>query len=214
MSPAQYFEAEPVVTSRPVEVDLPLPGVAGGLRLVSDRGVFSTGRVDTGTLALLRSALWAGGSPPPAGDLLDLGCGWGPIAVALARAAPAATVWALDVNRRALDLVAGNAARSGVGTVRPVTAAAIPADLRFDQIWSNPPVRVGKDALHDLLSTWLPRLTPTGQAWLVVHRHLGGDSLAAWLAGAGWVVRRAASKAGYRILDVRPGGCGARVGRG
>ncbi|HWD09384.1 MAG TPA: methyltransferase [Actinomycetota bacterium] len=184
--------------SQPFEVDLVLPG--GKVRLVSDRGVFSTGRVDPGTSALLKAAP----APPGTGNLLDLGCGWGPIAVTLASAAPATVVWALDVNRRALALVADNAARLALANIRPVTEADIPAGVRFAEIWSNPPIRVGKDALHDLLGTWLPRLVPGGRAWLVVQRHLGADSLATWLSAGGWTVRRAASKSGYRILEVRP----------
>ena len=171
------------------------------MRLVSDRGVFSAGRVDPGTVALLKAAP----APPASGDLLDLGCGWGPIALTLASAAPGAVVWALDVNRRALALVAENASRLALTNVRPVTEADIPASLRFAEIWSNPPIRVGKERVHQLLGMWLPRLVPGGRAWMVVQRHLGADSLATWLATGGWKVRRAASKSGYRVLEVRLG---------
>jgi 16S rRNA (guanine1207-N2)-methyltransferase len=199
MPPAHYFEAQPAVPSRPVAVDLPLP--SGPARLQSDRGVFSAGRVDTGTTTLLRAVA----DPPPGGDVLDLGCGWGPIALTLASRAPAATVWALDVNQRALGLVADNARRLGLTNVRAVRATDVPASLTFAELWSNPPIRVGKDALHGLLATWLPRLAPGARALLVVQRHLGSDSLAAWLGAGGCTVRRLASKAGYRVLEVRPG---------
>lgn len=193
---SHYFDAEPVASSRPREVSL--ESDAHRLQLATDRGVFSAARVDPGTTALLRAA-----PPPPAqGHLLDLGCGYGPIALSLARRSPAATVWALDVNRRALELTAANAARNGCPNVHPVTAADIPASVRFNEIWSNPPIRIGKPALHDLLAEWLGRLEPDGRAWLVVQRHLGADSLAGWLAGGGWAVRRLASKAGYRVLGV------------
>jgi 16S rRNA (guanine1207-N2)-methyltransferase len=196
MSDGQYFDVAPAVASRPGEVELALPDAT--VRLAVDRGVFSAGRVDPGTVALLRTAA----PVPPAGTLLDLGCGYGPIAVTLARRAPGATVWAVDVNERAVALTRANAATLGLANVRAGDAAAVPADVRFDAIWSNPPIRVGKDALHDLLTAWLPRLLPTGEAWLVVHRHLGGDSLAAWLRTGGWQVERRASKQGYRILRV------------
>jgi 16S rRNA (guanine1207-N2)-methyltransferase len=197
MGESHYFEATPAVASRPGTVELALPD--GRVTLAVDRGVFAADRVDAGTVALLRSV-----PPPPAsGALLDLGCGYGPIAVTLARRAPQATVWAVDVNARALELTRTNAADLGLARVRVATPEEVPGDVAFAVIWSNPPIRIGKDALHDLLARWLPRLGPDGEAWLVVHHHLGGDSLAAWLSKEGWAVRRHASKKGYRILHVR-----------
>ena len=168
------------------------------LELATDSGVFSSRRLDPGTRLLVEAAP----PPPMAGDLLDLGCGYGPIACALAHRAPGATVWAVDVNARALELTARNAAHLGLGGVHPVQPDAVPDSVRFAGIWSNPPVRVGKAALHRLLADWLSRLQPDGSAWLVVHRHLGADSLATWLGGEGWAVTRVASKRGYRILRV------------
>ena len=161
-------------------------------------GVFSGGRLDLGTSVLLRSV-----DAPPDGPLrlLDLGCGYGPIAVALAGACPSAQVDAVDVNDRALELARLNAAAAGV-RVR----VGRPEDFEgavYDQIWSNPPIRIGKDALHDLLSTWLDRLTPDGVAHLVVGRNLGADSLQAWLAAQGWAVTRTAGAKGFRVLGVR-----------
>lgn len=191
-----YFSTAPSTPSQPTSVQLRLPDM--NLTLVGDRGVFSGSRVDPGTLALLREAPIT----PAQGDLLDLGCGYGPIACALAKRSPLATVWATDINQRALELTAANAARLGLSHLRTAEPADIPADLRFAGIWSNPPIRVGKDALHELLGTWLARLAQGAAAWLVVHRHLGSDSLATWLEDGGWGVRRAASKSGYRVLEV------------
>ncbi len=197
MSDGQYFDAVPSIASRPAEVELVLPD--GRVTLGVDRGVFSAGRVDAGTVALLRSAPPA----PPAGALMDLGCGYGPIAVTLARRSPEATVWAVDVNHRAVALTAANAASLGLANIRAVAPGDVPDDVRFAELWSNPPIRVGKEALHELLAAWLARLQPGGRAWLVVQRHLGADSLAAWLGDGGWSVRRHASKQGYRILCVK-----------
>jgi 16S rRNA G1207 methylase RsmC len=134
---------------------------------------------------------------------LDLGCGYGPIALTLAHRAPAATVWAVDVNERARELCTANAAAAGLAD-RIVVAAPDDVDpaVRFDLIWSNPPVRIGKPALHDLLDRWLARLTPEGRAVLVVQKHLGADSLARRLADEGWTVRRLVSRQAYRILEV------------
>lgn len=191
-----YFSATPSSQSQPVQVELRLPDLQ--LSLTADRGVFSGERIDRGTITLLREAP----APPPAGDLLDLGCGYGPIACALARRSPLATVWAIDVNARALQLTVANANALGLANVRAFEPGRVPPDVRFAGIWSNPPVRIGKTALHELLQTWLGRLAPGAMAWLVMNRHLGGDSLASWLQAEGWAVRRAASKSGFRILEV------------
>jgi len=169
-------------------------------------GVFSGERIDLGTRVLLREA-----PPPPdgAGDLLDLGCGWGPLALAMAMQAPRATVWAVDVNARSVALTRDNARRLGLGGVRAALPEQVPDDVRFAAIWSNPPIRVGKETLHELLLRWLPRLLPGGAAHLVVQRHLGADSLHAWLAEQSpepdaepFTVVRAGSAKGYRVLRV------------
>ena len=140
-------------------------------------------------------------------DRLDLGCGWGPIALALADAAPGATVLAADVNERAVDLAARNAAAAGHANIHAAEATALAAELKgsgayVDLIWSNPPVRIGKAALHDMLLTWLGLLSDDGEAWLVVSRNLGADSLMKWLAAQGHDVERAASSKGFRVLRV------------
>jgi 16S rRNA (guanine1207-N2)-methyltransferase len=206
-APAQphYFSPTPGAPSRPTTLRLDLPDVS--LSLQADRGVFSAGRVDPGTKLLLLEAP----PPPAAGDLLDLGCGYGPIALTLARRAPGATVWAVDVNERALDLTRANAAAAGLDNVRVARPEDVPADLRFAAIWSNPPVRIGKAALHDLLDRWLSRLADDGRALLVVQKHLGADSLHRWLQQRGWDVDRRASRMAYRVLDVRPHAAAATV---
>ena len=115
--------------------------------------------------------------------LLDLGCGWGPIALTLAAESPHAAVWAMDVNERALDLVRRNASVMRLGNVNAVVPADLPADISFMTIWSNPPIRVGKDELRAMLRMWLPRLLPGSDAWLVVAGNLGSDSLQRWMEG-------------------------------
>lgn len=195
-----YFTDAPSTPSTPRQVELTLP--EGRLiRLSTDRGVFSADRVDDGTRVLLAEG-------PPVGDaatLVDVGCGYGPIAVTLAlRAGPGAVVWAVDVNERARDLCRANAAANGVADrVHVVAPEDVPVDLLADQVWSNPPIRVGKAVLHDILRTWLGRLRPgTGTASLVVQKHLGADSLARWLEAQGWPTSRVVSRGGYRVLAV------------
>lgn len=166
--------------------------------LVTASGIFSPGRIDTGTRVLLDHVP----SAPPEGQLLDLGCGWGPLALTLALESPHATVWAVDVNTRALDVVRRNAEKLGLTNVSPVTPDRVPDSVEFAAIWSNPPIRVGKDELHGMLERWLPRLAPDSDAWLVVQRNLGSDSLHRWLQDTfpQLTTTRAAVAKGYRVL--------------
>ncbi|MGI8938474.1 MAG: class I SAM-dependent methyltransferase [Iamia sp.] len=195
-----YFSARPKAKPRPGQVRLPLAGVERDLVLRTDAGTFSAAAVDPGTRFLLDDG--ARPDPGPA-TLVDVGCGYGPIAVALALWAPEATVWAIDVNERALGLTRANADELGVGDrVRTAPPEGVPDGLVADGIWSNPPIRVGKAALHGLLATWLARLRPDGEAHLVVAKNLGADSLARWLTDQGHPVSRRGSRRGYRLLDV------------
>lgn len=194
-----YFSAEPTAPAHRGQVGFAAAGRDYALAAAS--GVFSAGRLDPGTAVLLRK----GELPTTAttGALLDLGCGYGPIACVLASEAPAATVYAIDVNSRARELTAENAATLGLADrVRVLTPDDVPDEVRFTEIWSNPPTHVGKAELHVLLERWLPRLAPDGTAWLVINRHLGGDSLHTWLVGLGWQVQRTASQKGFRVLRV------------
>ena len=193
-----YFDESPAAGSAEATVHVELPDVSLALR--TDRGVFSHARLDAGTALLLRAA------PAPAamGVGLDLGCGAGAIALTLARRAPGALVWAVDVNERARDLCVANATANGITNVAVAAPDDVPVVVRFDVIWSNPPIRIGKAALHELLATWLDRLTPSGRAVLVVHKHLGSDSLQRWLVAEGWPATRLTSAKGYRLLDVHP----------
>ncbi|MEJ3746122.1 methyltransferase [Actinomycetes bacterium KLBMP 9797] len=192
-----YFSAEPTTAGRRRDVEFTIAG--RNYSLVTAGGVFSADRLDLGTAVLLRK-----GDLPAAdatGPLLDLGCGYGPIACVLAAHAPRATVYAVDVNARARELATANAARVGAADrIRVAAPDGVPDDVTFTQLWSNPPIRVGKAELHGMLDHWLPRLVPGGTAWLVVAKHLGGDSLQRWLDERGWPVERHASQKGYRVL--------------
>jgi len=199
-----YFEARPEVASKPRSVHLRIGGIE--LALLTDRGVFGSRAVDLGTLTLLKEAP----EPPQKGDILDLGAGYGPIAITLAKKAPEARVWAVDVNQRALELARQNAEANQTPNVEVAEPQNLPEDVQFDAIYSNPPVRVGKKPLHDLLLQWLPRLKPGAHAYLVVQRNLGSDSLAKWLETQDLTVTRLKSKKGYRILDVLAGPAASR----
>ncbi|WP_346538184.1 methyltransferase [Micromonospora sp. DPT] len=199
MTGDHYFSPQPTTAARPREVEFSVAG--RDYTLASASGVFSADRLDPGTAVLLRKAELP--TATVGGDLLDIGSGFGPISCVLATSAPAATVWAVDVNERARALTTENARRVGAADrLRAVAPDEVPADVTFAQIWSNPPIHIGKAELHELLRRWLPRLAPDGVAWLVVARHLGGDSLHRWLVDAGWQVERHASQKGYRVLRV------------
>jgi 16S rRNA G1207 methylase RsmC len=209
MASEQYFSSNPESDPHLRQFHTTLAG--RDYELTTASGIFSPERIDAGTRVLLAHTP----PGPPGGDILDLGCGWGPIALTLALEAPHATVWAVDVNRRALELVKLNAATLKLDNVVACLPDDVPSEVRFTSIRSNPPIRVGKDQLHAMLLRWLPRLEEGSDAWLVVQKNLGSDSLHRWLDGAlsaEFAVSRAATNKGYRVLRVRRrSGAGAQT---
>ncbi|HET6301323.1 class I SAM-dependent methyltransferase [Microbacterium sp.] len=200
MSSDHYFSASPASAENLRRIRVTLAG--RDVEVTTAAGVFSPDHIDSGTGVLLANTPPA----PPGGAFLDLGCGWGPIALSLALQSPHATVWAVDVNERALDLVRRNAESLGLENVNAVLPDDVPDDIAFRTIRSNPPIRVGKNQLHGLLERWIPRLAERSDAWLVVQRNLGSDSLQRWLAATfdtGYSVQRAATGRGFRVIRVR-----------
>ncbi|QIK75417.1 class I SAM-dependent methyltransferase [Nocardioides piscis] len=199
MTDDHYFTADPTVPF--ARETFTVDAWGHSFELASGSGVFSRGHLDHATSVLFREL-----DPPAQGQFLDLGCGYGAIGLAIARAVPLATVTGVDVNERALLLANENAQSLGLAS-RFVAALPeqVPTDLTFDEIWSNPPIRIGKPALHDLLLTWLPRLRPDGRAIMVVGKNLGADSLQRWLTEQGWPTLRLASVKGFRVLETRRG---------
>lgn len=198
----QYFSATPSssderktlhVTLRDRDIDVQV-----------SNGVFSASKLDLGTSVLLKHAP----KPPENGRFLDIGCGWGPISLSLGLESPNAEIFAIDVNERALELTKLNAKNINLKNIHTelVENAIKNKDLeRIDLIWSNPPIRVGKEVLHEILLTWIPRLNENGKAYLVVQKNLGSDSLIPWLAenlGENYIVEKYASSKGYRIIEV------------
>lgn len=193
-----YFSADPSVAFKRAPVVADVWGRR--LELVSGSGVFAQGRLDIGTAVLFRET-----EPPAAGRILDLGCGYGVIGLAIAALVPGARVTGVDVNERAVLLANENASSLGVADRYRAGTPQQVGEETYDEIWSNPPIRIGKEALHELLLTWFPRLTPGGRAVMVVGKNLGGDSLQAWLTAQGYPTRRIASAKGFRVLEsVRP----------
>ena len=202
MSHDHYFSASPQSEESSHPLTMTLAGREVTLSVPS--GTFSAEGLDRGTKVLLNTAP----TPPAEGVFVDVGCGWGPIALSLGLHSPSATVWAVDVNERARHATRDNAETLGLENVQVCSPEDFPSDTGIDLIWSNPPIRIGKAALHELLTTWLNRLSPEGEAWLVVAKQLGSDSLQRWLneAGAGpFVAERIDSDKGYRVLRMTRG---------
>lgn len=200
MASEHYFSSTPDSELKLRQIHVQLAGQF--YELTTSNAIFSPDRIDAGTQVLLTHSPAA----PPGGNLLDLGCGWGPIALTLALQSPHATVWAVDVNERALDMVRRNASALDLDNVNAVTPEDVPPGLEFTSIRSNPPIRVGKDQLHNMLELWIPRLEAGSDAWLVVQKNLGSDSLHRWLEAtlpSEFSTIRAATNKGYRVLRVR-----------
>ena len=199
MSSDHYFSQEPKSNYQPKQIELNVAGEVFQVNTAS--GTFSPLRLDVGTEVLLDNLELA----PKGGNILDLGCGWGPIALNLAKTSPQAKIWAVDVNNRSLELTTMNAKTIGLTNIQTATPEEVPADLKFQGIWSNPPIRVGKKELHGLLLAWLPRLDKNAAAYLVVQKNLGSDSLQKWLTETlvdGYEVSRLTSVKTYRIIKV------------
>ena len=201
MSSEHYFSESPGSQYKPKEITVQIDGQE--VVLVTTGGIFSPDRIDQGTAVLLAHLDEA----PPSGNLLDVGCGWGPIALSLAARSPKATVWAIDVNERSLQLTKANAARMGLTNVIVAKPEDVPSGLLFTGIWSNPPIRVGKEELHSLLLKWLPRLAEGAESYLVVQKNLGADSLHRWLEAElpapDYVIRRIDTSKSFRVLQVK-----------
>jgi 16S rRNA G1207 methylase RsmC len=200
MSEDHYFSQEPSSPLKPKTIQIPVAGEMVDVTTAS--GTFSPTQLDFGTEVLIEQMDLA----PDSGNLLDLGCGWGPIALNLGKLRPNTKVWAVDVNTRSVELTQANAKKLGISNIAALPPDQVPADLRFSGIWSNPPIRIGKKELHELLLRWLPRLDSGAEAYLVVQKNLGSDSLQKWLTeelATGFEVSRYTSIKTYRVLKIK-----------
>jgi 16S rRNA (guanine1207-N2)-methyltransferase len=200
MSEDHYFSQEPSSPLKPKTIQIPVAGEL--VDVTTATGTFSPTQLDFGTEVLIEQMDLA----PVSGNLLDLGCGWGPIALNLGKLRPNTKVWAVDVNTRSVELTGANAKSLRISNITALLPEQVPANLRFSGIWSNPPIRIGKKELHELLLLWLPRLETGGEAYLVVQKNLGSDSLQKWLTeelASGFEVSRYTSIKTYRVLKIK-----------
>jgi len=200
MSEDHYFSQEPGSALKPKSILIPVAGEL--MQVTTASGTFSPAQLDFGTEVLIEQMDLA----PESGDLLDLGCGWGPIALNLAKLRPSTKVWAVDVNTRSVELTTKNAKDLGLSNITACIPEDVPENVEFSGIWSNPPIRIGKKELHELLLKWLPRLAIGAEAYLVVQKNLGSDSLQKWLTeelAGNYEVSRYTSIKTYRVIKVK-----------
>ena len=193
-----YFSEDPIVERRQRTIRFEVAGRE--IEALSVSGTFSTNKLDPGTKVLLGLHE----NFPASGDVLDIGCGWGPITLSIALLSPGTQVFAVDVNERAVEQTRENATRLGLANLTAYQPEELAKDQRFDAMWSNPPIRIGKTALHELMRNYLPRLKPGGSAFLVVQKQLGAESFQTWLATefSHFQVAKVENSKGYRVIRV------------
>ena len=189
----QYYTADPTSESKPVPCAFPYRG--HGLNFMTDAGVFSKGELDVGSRLLLDAL------PDLSGDVLDLGCGWGAIGVAVARAYPACRVTMADVNHRALDLCRQNCQRNGV-TAEVIESDGMAAVMgrKFDAVITNPPIRAGKQVIYRMFADAAVSLKEGGALYLVIRKQQGADSCVKYLKTLYGAVEKLDKSGGFWVL--------------
>ncbi len=165
------------------------------LNCTTDAGVFSRDGLDMGTRVLLEAL------PELRGRVLDLGCGWGPVGVALGRRDPALEIVMTDVNARAVELAARNLRANGVTNARAAQSDGFDrVDGDFDFIVLNPPIRTGKAVIYGLFAGAARRLRPGGEMYVVIRKQQGAESAQRYLETVFGRVERIARDKGYWVL--------------
>lgn len=189
----QYYTADPSSASNPVPCAFPYRGY--GLNFMTDAGVFSKGELDAGSRLLLEAL------PALSGDVLDIGCGWGAIGVAIAKANKAARVTMVDVNHRALELCRANCARNGVSAqVLESDGMAAVMGRSFDAIVTNPPIRAGKQVIYRMFADASASLNAGGALYLVIRKQQGAESCVKYLKTLFETVEKVDKSAGFWVL--------------
>lgn len=205
-----YFEAEPRSASRRRVVEETVRGVT--MRLATDNGVFSKNGLDPGSRLMIESA-----EIRPGARVLDLGCGYGPVGIAIALIAPSALVWMVDINERAIALARANIEANQLSerchAWRSDGVAALPEELAFQAVLLNPPIRAGKSTVQRLFRDASRRLTGDGRLYTVVRKQQGADSVFRYLIDLYGNATVVAKAKGYRVFLCRFGDVPATVRR-
>ena len=195
--PDQYYTREPESESRPAACAFTYRGRE--LHFMTDAGVFSRGELDTGTRLLLEAL--------PAqltGEILDLGCGWGPIGISIGAAMPETRVTMADVNLRALSWSRENAKRNGVqAEVLESDGFSAMGDRSFDAVVTNPPIRAGKQVIYQMFADARAHLKPAGSLFLVIRKQQGAESCIRYLKTLYASVEKLDRSGGFWVLEAR-----------
>jgi 16S rRNA (guanine1207-N2)-methyltransferase len=173
-----YYSQQPEAESNRKSWTFTLRG--NSFHFQSDRGVFSKNEVDFGSRLLIETFT----KPDQKGDLLDVGCGYGPIGISLAKEFKDLTVDMIDVNERAVELAKVNAEANGVKNVRIIASNLfenVDPSKKYAAVLTNPPIRAGKKVVHEIFEKSFESLLPGGELWVVIQKKQGAPSAIAKL---------------------------------
>lgn len=189
-----YYTNQPSTTHDRKIWDAQLRGQK--FRFISDAGVFAKGGVDYGSRVLIEAM-----DIPEAAQVLDVGCGYGPIGLTAARLAGRGHVTMIDVNQRAVELAKENAANNKVANVTIVESDLFAAlgEQQFDVILTNPPIRAGKEVVHAIFEGAYDRLREGGALWIVIQKKQGAPSAKQKLESLFAQVEEVTKDKGYRV---------------
>ena len=190
-----YFSNDPSSKSNRKRWEYTLRG--SRFVFLSDHGVFSKNEVDFGSRLLIEAFQM----PDAQGDVLDVGCGYGPIGLSLAKEFQECAVHMVDVNERALGLAKENAANNQIGNVRVYQSSVYEnVSGEYAAILSNPPIRAGKHVVHEILEKAVDHLVPGGELWIVIQKKQGAPSAMKRLEEVFDEVEVVEKKKGYYII--------------
>jgi 16S rRNA (guanine1207-N2)-methyltransferase len=192
-----YYSQKPDVVSNPQFWDFTLKGRT--FRFKSDNGVFSKKEVDFGSRLLVESFNL---DEAVEGDILDVGCGYGPIGISIAAAYPDRTIEMIDINSRAVELSKENAASNAIANVKIYESDRFDkvASNQFAAILTNPPIRAGKSVVHEILEESYRSLVAGGELWVVIQKKQGAPSAMDKMEQLFGNVEVPVKKKGYYIL--------------
>lgn len=195
-----YYSKNPVSKSERMEWDASILGKT--LQFVTDSGVFSKNRIDTGSQVLIETAAK---SEFPVGDFLDIGCGYGPVGLFLSKQFPERSIDMVDVNARALELAKENSELNAIENVL-IYESDLYSNVegkKYAAIFSNPPIRAGKKVVHKILEEAVDYLVEDGVLQVVIQKKQGAPSAQKKMKAVFGNVERIALDKGYWILESR-----------
>ncbi|KIL53611.1 methyltransferase [Jeotgalibacillus alimentarius] len=194
-----YYSKKPGVESKPNGWNYTLRGHV--IKFKTDQGVFSKKEVDFGSRVLIE----AFEEPVTGGPVLDVGCGYGPIGLSLAKSMPERNIHMVDVNERALELAKENAEQNQIRNISIYESDCLDQveEQSFAAILTNPPIRAGKQTVHRIFEQSAEKLTSGGELWVVIQKKQGAPSAKAKLEELFGNVETADKQKGYFIFRAK-----------